>query len=158
MWVPAFGGGQCGRKPPHNCGASPTPRAGLEAVPLPLGLAQPSWDPLKWVPGKSCPRGLGVGWSLWEGRGLRPTHGGRLHRRRLHRRCRLGSRLPPGFRGLFLPPPAPGYHPSFLLAFVSSFGRILLPFQTPLRLAYSQKPPLRHPGPLAFLPSLIASR
>lgn len=70
MWAPAFGRGHRGRKPPHNCGASPTLRAGLEAVPLPLGLAQASWDPLKWVPGKSCPQGLDKGWSLWVGRGL----------------------------------------------------------------------------------------
>lgn len=71
MWAPAFGGGQSERKPPHNCGVSPTPRAGLEAVPLPLGLARASWDPLKWVQGKSCPWGLDKGRSL-EGAGPQP--------------------------------------------------------------------------------------
>lgn len=69
---------------PHNYGASPTPRAGLEAVLLPLGLGETSWDPLKWLPDKSCPQGLDTGWSLREGRGLSlslpPTSG-----------------LPPGF-------------------------------------------------------------
>lgn len=50
-----------GSPPLYNCGASPNPRAGLEAVPLPLGLAQASGDPLKWVPGKSCPGALGAG-------------------------------------------------------------------------------------------------
>lgn len=69
MQAPEFGGeeGSVGGGPPlYNCGASPNPRAGLEAVPLPLGLAQASGDPLKWVPGKSCPGALGAR----RGRGL----------------------------------------------------------------------------------------
>lgn len=59
-----------GGSPPHNCGASPNPRAGLEAVPLPLGLTQASWDPLKWVPGKSCPGAWIRGGVSGAGRGL----------------------------------------------------------------------------------------
>ena len=54
---------------PHNSRVSPAPRAGLEAALLPLGLAQASGDPLKWVLCKSCPWGLDQGQSLWVGKG-----------------------------------------------------------------------------------------
>lgn len=61
---------------PHNSRVSPTPGAGLEAVLLPLGLAQASWDPLKWVPCKSCPWGLAKGQGLWVGKGWATVQGG----------------------------------------------------------------------------------
>ena len=138
MWAPAFGGGQCGRKPPHNCGASPTPRAGLEAVLLPLGLGETSWDPLKWLPDKSCPQGLDTGRSLREGRGLSQTlPWGRC--------LPPTSHLPPGFTTRVLWLLDPGRHSSFLMVFPSPSGRILLPFQSQLRSPHSPKPSLMTP-------------
>lgn len=140
--------------PPHNCGASPTPRAGLEAVPLPLGLAQASWDPLKWVPGKSSP-GPGYGAELRGGAGpqpRRPAAGGQGAPR-----VSWGHLLP-GFRAPSSPLWLPVVTPHFL-----AFPFPLWPHPpSPLPNKLSLDAPLEeafpdHPRPLVFLPSLSAS-
>lgn len=96
-----------GSPPPHNCGASPNPRAGLEAVPLPLGLTQASWDPLKWVPGKSCPGAWIRGGVSGAGRGLSL---GQSLGAPAPRRVAVGH-LPSGFTAPFLLTLAPLCHP-----------------------------------------------
>lgn len=94
MWAPTFGGGPRGRKPSHNCGASPTPKAGLEAVPLPLGVAGASCSflgPFEVGSGQILPAGPGFGAGPPGGAGPQPepaAAGWGLGFRRL---CRWGS-------------------------------------------------------------------